>query len=77
MATKDFPEYSELQNPIYGYDPIYQNLTKEEEEKVRQKLLSGIASIGYDIAPITGEIRSAEYAKEQALDLIRNIKSKD
>ena len=52
-----------------------EKLTAEQFEKNKQKLLSGIASVGYDVSPVVGEIRSLQYAQDEAQNLVANITS--
>jgi hypothetical protein len=52
-------------------------LSAEEVAKNKQQFLSGIASLGYDLAPVTGEFRSLQYAQDEARNLVQNILSKD
>ena len=71
MAVQDFKD------PDTTVNEFSNNLSAEQVAKNKQQLLSGIASLGYDLAPVTGEFRSLQYAQDEARNLVQNILSKD
>ena len=76
MATQNY-DYYPIVDPDTYLNEQQGKLTAEQFEKNKQKLLSGIASVGYDVSPVVGEIRSLQYAQEESKNLIENIKSQD
>jgi len=69
MAVQDFKD------PDTSVMEFSNNLSAEEVAKNKQQLLSGIASLGYDLAPVTGEIRSLQYAQDESRNLVSNVLS--
>ena len=73
MAQYEYP----IVDPDTALNLQQGKLTAEEFEKNQQKLLSGIASVGYDLSPVVGEIRSLQFAQDEAKNLVSNITSPD
>ena len=71
MAVQDFKD------PDTTVNEFSNNLSAEELAKSRQQLLSGISSLGYDLAPVTGEFRSLQYAQDESRNLVSNILSEN
>ena len=71
MAVQDFKD------PDTTVNEFSNNLSAEELAKSRQQLLSGISSLGYDLAPVTGEFRSLQYAQDESRNLVSNVLSEN
>jgi len=71
MAVQDFKD------PDTTVNEFSNNLSAEELAKNKQQLLSGISSLGYDLAPVTGEFRSLQYAQDESRNLVSNILSEN
>ncbi len=71
MAVQDFKD------PDTTVNEFSNNLSAEQVAKNKEQLLSGIASIGYDLAPVTGELRSLQYAQDEARKFVESALSKD
>ncbi len=69
MAVQDFKD------PDTTVNEFSNNLSAEEVAKNKQQFLSGIASLGYDLAPVTGEFRSLQYAQDESRNLVSNVLS--
>jgi hypothetical protein len=74
MAVQNY-DYYPIVDPDTYLNEQQEKLTAEQFEKNKQKLLSGIASVGYDVSPVVGEIRSLQYAQDEAKNLVENVLS--
>lgn len=73
MAQYEYP----IVDPDTALNLQQERLSAEQLQKNKEQLISGIASIGYDLSPVVGEIRSLQFAQDEARNLVSNITSPD
>lgn len=73
MAVQEYP----IVDPDTALNLQQERLSAEQLQKNKEQLVSGIASIGYDLSPVVGELRSLQYAQDEARNLVANITSPD